>query len=217
MHSSELQHQQSRAGWAGLFLLGISLLLAAGTANAGEVMFSGSGTWGPNAPVSDWSAPSGSWSLSFTLPNPVSVYDGGMNDLVATSILGFSYSFNGNGVNILPADIIFFLLADAGGFEVDFTAGGSDSTLGFACSTATPCSFDVFGGQFYTGGLPSITLVPSYASAVDFDYMASILAGQFDPSGTGSVSNMTVSAVPEPATLSMLAISALGMLGWRRK
>lgn len=217
MHSTESQPQPNRSWWLTLFVLSASLLVAAGPARAGEVMFSGSGTWGANAPLSNWSAPGRNWSMSFMLPNPVAVIDGGMNDLVATSILSFSYSFNGSAVNIPPADIIFFPLADAGGFEVDFTAAGGDSTLGYACSPAMPCSFDVFGDQFYTGGLLSITLVPGNASAVDFDYMASVIAGQFDPTGTGSVSKMTVSPVPEPTTLSLLAISAAGMLARRRR
>ena len=197
--------------------LALALLLATPDAKSGEAQFSASGTWGPNAPVSNWSAPGGTWSFSFVLPNPTAVFDGGMNDLVTTSILNFSYSLNGSAVNIPAADVIFFPLADAGGFDIDFIAGGSDTTNGIACSAAMPCSFDVFGDQFYTDGLPLITLQPGAATAVDFDYTASIIAGQFDPTGTGSVSGLSVTSVPEPATLSMLAIGTLGALARRRR
>jgi len=159
-----------------LVLLAIALLFTTPNAVAGEAQFSASGSWGPNAPVTDWSAPGGTWAFSFVLPNPTTVFDGGMNDLVTTSIASYSYSFNGSPVNIPAADVIFFPLADAGGFEIDFIAGGSDTTNGFACSPSMPCSFDVFGDQFYTGGLPLITLQPAAATAVDFNYTASIPA-----------------------------------------
>jgi hypothetical protein len=200
-----------------LFALCI-LTVAASSAKADGTTISGSGTWGVNAPVSDWSAPGQTWSFSLTLPNPTPVTSlNGSTELFTTDITAFSYTLNGVAVNIPAASVFFFPTDQFGGLEIDFTAGGSDTTEGFSCSVATFCSFDVFGDQLYTGDAPSITLQPGSASSVDFDYSAS--GDDMNTNGSGSVDSFSVTPVstPEPATLSLLAFGAMGLFAKRRK
>jgi PEP-CTERM motif len=194
------------------------------TTRADSTTFSGSGTWGSGAPVSNWSAPGGTWAFSFTVPNPtpVSFFDPPQNtEFITTAISNFSFSFNGAAVNIPAADVIFFPLNQFGGFEIDFTAGGMDTTNNIHCAPDAFCSFDAFGGQFYTGTVPSLTLVPGKITGVDFDYSAPLINGDLNPAGTGTVNSFTgptgSPAVPEPATVSLLALGLLGIFAKSRK
>ena len=175
-------------------------------AKADSTTISLSGVWGGAAPTTDWSAPGDSWSFSFSVPNPdpVTALNGTM-EMMTTSISDFSYTLNGISVNIAAADVIFFPSSEDGGFDIDFTAGGTDVTNGIVCSAATPCSLNVFGDQLFSGTAPNITIQPGTLTAVDFDYTGS--GDDTNPNGTG-----TVTAAPEPATLSLLALGALSLL-----
>jgi len=63
---------------------------------------------------------------------------------------------------------------------------------------------NAFGDQLFSGNAPNITIQPGTLTAVDFDYTAS--GDDTNPNGTG-----TVTAAPEPATLSLLALGALSL------
>jgi hypothetical protein len=150
----------------------------------------------------------------------VTALGGGTQDLMTTAVTNFTFSLNGSPISIAPAFLIFYPQGLFGGFEVDFTSG-TDTTNGFACTVATPCSFDVFGSQLFSGTAPLATIVTGTASAVDLDYTAS--GDTTNPNGTGTVSSFSVALstsptpTPEPATLSLLAVGALGLLAKRRK
>jgi PEP-CTERM motif-containing protein len=125
------------------------------------------------------------------------------------AISNYSYTLNGAAVTIAPADILFFISGQGGGFEIDYTSLGSD-TNGGPCVPASPCSFDAFGSQFFSGAPPEITIVPGGSlTSVDFD--------GFGTNTPNSFSVTTSVATPEPATLSLLALGALGLLAKRRK
>src|SRR5438309_10751073 len=110
-----------------------------------------------------------------------------------TDIASFAYSLNGVAVNILPSAVVFFSSSINGGFDVQFTAGGVDTTNGITCSLASVCSLNVFDAQLFTGGPTAITIQSATATAVDFDYSALLLPGDFtNLAGTGSVGTFTV-------------------------
>jgi hypothetical protein len=206
-----------------LLLLAFSVLvLGVAGSRADTVVIAGSGTWNTDAPISTWSAPGDTWSFSLTLPNPVAA-EPPMDSPLVTDIVSFSYLLDGTAVTIPPDSVTFFASDNGGGFQVNFSAGGVDTTNGFACSDPSlgPCSFDVFGDQLYTNSASDITIQSGTASSVDFDYTAPPLPdGSVNPAGTGSVTSFTVTdipSVPEPATLSMLAFGALGLVAKRRK
>jgi hypothetical protein len=121
---------------------------------------------------------------------------------------------NGVAVNIAPADVVFFPSSEDGGFDIDFTAGGTDITNGIACSPSTPCSFNTFGDQLFSGTAPNIIMQSGTLTAVDFDYTAS--GDDTNPNGTGFVGTPAV-ATPEPATLSLLAVGALALFAKPRR
>jgi len=158
-----------------------------------------------------------SYSHLYRLPvTGLRFFNGDPAELVTTAISNFSYFLNGAAVNIPPANIIFFTAAEGGGFQIQFTAGGFDTTQGFNCADSF-CEFDAFGDQLFTGSAPFITLTAGTISPVDFDQQAA--QGGADGSlGTGTTTSFTgPTATPEPATLSLLALGALGVLAKARK
>ena len=200
---------------AGIMLGLLTVTLGASAAKADSVTLSGSGVWASLAPTTSWSAPGEAWSFSLSLPNPTPAIALNADEMLTTAISDFSYTLSGAAVNIPPADVIFFSIGEFGGFQIDFTAGGTHAN-GDACSVASPCSFDVFGDQLFSGNPPNITIQPGLASTVDFDYSASV--DVTNPDGTGPVGTFTVvTSTPEPATLSLLALGALGLFAKRRK
>jgi hypothetical protein len=192
-------------GVTGVILSLFVMSLTTPGAKADSATISQSGVWGSAAPTTNWSAPGDTWTFSFTVPNPDSVTAlNGTMEMMTTAFSDFSYTLNGVAVNIAPADVIFFPSSEDGGFDIDFTAGGTDTTNGIVCSPSTPCSFNTFGDQFFSGNAPNITIQSGSLSAVDFDYTAS--GDDTNPNGTG-----TVTTAPEPATLSLLALGALAL------
>jgi PEP-CTERM motif len=200
-------------------MLGLFVLtLGAAGAQADTATIAGTGVWGSSAPTSDWSAPGQTWSFSLTLPNPASATSlNGTTEMLVTEISSFSYTLGGLAVNIQPSGVVFFPSNEDGGLDIEFTAAGMDVTNGIACSSTSVCSFNVFGSLLFSGNAPTITIQSGLATAVDFDYTAS--GDVTNPSGTGPVSTFTVTPIstPEPATVSLLALGALGLLAKRRK
>lgn len=202
-------------------MLGLAALGAVG-ARADSATISGTGVWGSGAATSTWSAPGETWSFSLTLPNPVSATDlaNDGTEMSVTDITSFSFSLAGVAVNIAPSAVVFFSSSFNGGFDVQFTAGGVDTTNGITCSLASVCSLNVFGDQLFTAGIPpAITIQSGTATNIDFNYTGSNGKDETDPTGTGSVETFTVTptVTPEPATLSLLALGALGLFVKRGK
>jgi hypothetical protein len=193
------------------------LLMAFGAvgAKADSATITASGVWGSGAPTSDWSAAGGTWSMSLTLPNPVNATAlNGTMEMSVSDITSFTFSLNGTPVNIAPDDIVFFPASEDGGFDIQFTAAGTDVTNGFSCSASSVCSLNFFGDTLFSGNAPTITILPGSVGTIDFDYTAS--GDVTNPAGTGTVNTFTV-ATPEPATLSLLAVGAVGLFLKRRK
>lgn len=215
----KLANRSSCLQVSSLFVALVILSFGAAAAKADSTTISGSGTWGSGAPITSWSAPNDTWSFSFTLPNPtpVTFFNGDSNELITTAISNFSYTLSGSLVNIPPANIIFFTAAEGGGFQIQFTAGGFDTTQNFACSVVSFCEFDAFGDQLFTGTAPFITLTAGKILPVDFDQQGT--QGSTNGGGaTGTTTSFTgPKATPEPTTLSLLALGALGILVKTRK
>lgn len=202
--------------WLVAVILG-SMALAVPGASADSATLSGSGVWGSGAPTSNWSAPGDAWSFSLTISNPAAATAlNGTSEMLVTDISGFTFALNGVPVNIAPSDVIFFPLSEDGGFDIDFTAAGMDTTNGITCSASSACSLNFFGDVLFSGSAPSITILPGSVGTVDFDYTAS--GDDTNPNGTGTVGafSVTTTQTPEPATISLLAFGALGLFIKRR-
>jgi hypothetical protein len=198
-------------------MLGL-IALRAVNAQADSATITATGVWGSGAPISDWSAPGDTWSLSLTLANPASAIAFNVSsEMQVTAIGSFSYALNGSPVNIAPSDVIFFPSYEFGGFDVDFTTAGIDTTNGITCSSTSVCSLNLFGDLLFSGTAPQITLHSGSVSTVDFDYTAS--GDDTNPAGTGVVSSFSVTptATPEPATISLLALGALSLFLKRQR
>ena len=103
--------------------------------------------------------------------------------------------------------------ASAGGHT-----GGSGTTLCTIVLDLTPGGgyngSDNFGTATYYDGTTATPSTGSYTftSAIDF-----VAIGMTDWVGTGTVADLTLTQVPEPATMSLIAIGGLGVLLKRRR
>jgi PEP-CTERM motif len=145
---------------------------------------SGSGTWSSDAPTTNFSAPGGTWSFSFVLPNPVtdaSPDDGGFDTFQFSD---FTFFLNGNPVSDTLQVVTFFPSSELGLFDLGFP----DITVSF------------FGGQAF-GGTP-----PPIMTLVDGVFSADAALNDLTPAfGSGKITISSATA-PEPATLTLLGL-----------
>ncbi len=92
----------------------LAMLSISTAANAAQAVIFGSGTFSDAAPSTATTAPNGTWSFSFNLPNPIAsnpVYE----------VTNFSYLLNGTPIAIGLSNVKFFNADDGGLFDLNFT------------------------------------------------------------------------------------------------
>src|SRR5690242_12129025 len=129
-----------------ILLIIISASIVQSVAHAGVATVSGSGTWGPDAPTSLYTAPGESWSFSFDLPDPL--------DADPTSMAtDFRYFLGGSAVSTTLDSVEFFPAAQGGLFDLNFADGNS---------------LNLYGAPAYSG--PGLSLIPGvYSSNIDIN------------------------------------------------
>ncbi|WZO99615.1 PEP-CTERM sorting domain-containing protein [Isosphaeraceae bacterium EP7] len=163
------------------------MLFAQTAARADLVTISGSGTWGADAPVSDYSAPGSLWSFSFDVPDPLDANP-------TSTAFNFQYFLDGSLVNTTLSSVEFFPLEPGGLFDLNFDDG---NTLNF------------YGDQVYTD--PGLSLIPgTYAAIIDINSFAGLPNG----SGSGTVTIATT-VVPEPSSIVSGGLGLLALAFWR--
>ncbi len=91
-------------------------------ASAGSIEISGSGTWDPDAPLSAWSTPNGTWSFSLVAPDPLP----GTTDQFGDYTSGVAYAaylLGGSAVNDTIIGLTYYTTFFGGGFDIDFASG----------------------------------------------------------------------------------------------
>ena len=181
-----------------------SLVLAGTLTVASSGVFASSGI-----PTTTWSAPSDTWSFSFSiLDTPVvSNADSVGFDIPIT---GFSYLLNG-GLTPTPARIRFFVLAGGGLFQINFV-DTSTPPDGFP---GTGFVFDGPQAFLNTTANPSIP-VAAYTPTGVFFYSGGTVASQGNVTNTGVNITSSGSGVPEPGTCAIVA-AACCLFGWMRR
>jgi hypothetical protein len=176
------------------------VLLFASVGSASPLLVQESGVWGSSAPSTTWSAPGESWSYSFLIdsnPTPSTYLPG---DNFVAPFNNFNYFLNGVPVATTPDTIEWYSTNNEGGL-INIYFGGI-------------LTFKVYGAQAYSGSEDSPTILPGVYPLAGGSVFLS--AGNTDQPITG---NLTITAVPEPATIGMMlmGVAALAGLRFRRR
>ena len=172
-----------------LFSIVTWALITQSVAHAGTLMVSGSGTWGPDAPTSTYTAPGDTWSFSFDVPNPL--------DANPTSMAtNFQYVLNGSPVSTTLSSVEFFASPDGGLFDVNFTDGNS---------------LNLYGAQVFSTS--DLSLIPGvYSANIDINSFVGPPAGI----GSGTVTIVPEPSSIVSAGLGLLAVAGLAFrTAWR--
>jgi hypothetical protein len=168
----------------------VLIATSAATARGGEVTISGSGSWGPNAPVSAYSAPNASWSFSVDVVNPVDGFP-------TTSISNAVYDLNGVPVAPAMTSIFFYSAAEGGGIDLNFADNNTVS--------------------LYTSN--GISVIDSNGGFIFGTYNIQIAMNDGDAAGVGSVVIGAAVPEPSTLvslSAGLLCVSAAGIRSRRR-
>jgi hypothetical protein len=167
----------------------------ASVGSASPLLVQESGVWGISAPVTTWSAPNESWSYSFVIdssPTPSSYL---LGDNFIAPFNNFNYLLNGVPVTTTPDAIEWYSTNGEGGL-INVYFGG--------------ITFKVYGAQAYSGPESSPAILPGVYPLGSGSVFQS--AGNTDQPLTG---NLTITAVPEPATIGMMLMGVAALTGLR--
>ena len=181
-----------------IFFLAIS-------ASASSLVISATGTFSGSAPVSTFSQPDGSWSLSFDIASDPPATNVSIGNGFDASYSDFVFSVNGSLVTTPVSDIRFFNSAINGLFSICFTT---------ACpGNGIPRNAIVFeGAQAYSGSETSPTILPGV-----YDTSLAGVVVNNNPVVFAYESSVSISAsAPEPSTIVLLGTGLLVVVLARR-
>lgn len=192
-----------------LLAVAAAALLATGSAQAAEVMFTGSGTYTSTADSSPVSAANETWSFSFIVDNPMPVSVSSSGSLVSsTDVSSFNFDLNGSPVDQNQSDpgsdpmssIVFYTVAEGSGFDINFNDGTTFSTY-------DTIDFGSDGNVTSPSGPTSVD--------VDIDYDTILNGAALQGSGNVSISDVVTTApggVPEPQSWALMIVG-VGLAG----
>ena len=170
-------------------LLPVALSVLAGSASASLVTITANGTFSSNAPTTGLSKANEAYALTFEVTSPTTAQGNS-----TASVFDAVYKLNGVQVGTVSA-VEFYPTSLDGLFDVTITGAGSTTLL------------DFYGPQIYgTGG---VLLTGNYTGVVDE-------GNAHEAAGIGSA-KLTVSTVPEPATLAVVGTALAALAFVRRK
>jgi hypothetical protein len=178
------------------YLGSVLWLLIPIAAHAALLEVSESGTWGPGAPTTTWSAPNTTWQYLYFVQSNPSVSNVAAGTSFSPAFTGFSYTLGGSPVATTPTGITFFNSNLGGLMNIDFSGG----------------VFGIEGGQAYSGSesAPTILTGTYPISGADF------VSGENSQPFTGDVIIADANTAPEPSTFSLTLIAAIfGTAFWR--
>lgn len=189
-----------------------AVAMLAAPAFAATYQVSLSGQFDAGAPLTPFSRPGATWSMSFDIdsnPQPLSGLPGTPTDGLSTTVPFSNSDYRLNGVSGLqPTYLVLYSVAAQGGISLFFSDVFSTSPIVYE-------ALETFGAQIYSGpeSSPKIEL-GSYASYLaDSPYSVQVVTGGLIY-GQGDT---TISVVPEPATGMMWLAGCLAVGAARRR
>ena len=192
----------------GLAIAALACSAAAAPALADPYRFSASGVFDALAPASAFSAPSGTWSVSFLFnANPPQFPDPGFSFTVNFSDVDIRV--NGAQIGLAPSLIGFYNASNSGGVDVFFadTANGANV-------------IEFYGPQTYTGTESAPTIVPGVYTTFSTGPTVTGFSVVVDGVRTNQgATDFTITAIPLPPTLllGMAGFALLAGAGMRRR
>jgi hypothetical protein len=185
-----------------ILVLAFSVLVgAAQIAVAGPLLVAAAGTYASLTPVSFFTAPLETWSLSFLIDSNPTSSSSSFGDFFTPAFSDFTYSLNGSPVAITPNQIMFRSVPANTPFILSFAVCWNTTCPG---GTTEGMAFDT--SQLYTGSEFSPMIVPGVYATSEFfiDHGSSYL----EPN-----TSLIIANAPEPSALLLSAIGLVALAG----
>jgi hypothetical protein len=157
-------------------------------------------------PITAWSAPGDSWTLSFNTSSTPAVFSDIPGEFFSFFPTNVIYTLNGSTVSGLYS--VYF---DNAAVSPGSLGGGF--SLCFGDATCDGGKYLAAGAQYYTGPESAPTINTIAGSIYTEGSFGTTVLAENDPNGTITIS--TVSSVPEPSTL-VLAFGGAALLALKR-
>jgi hypothetical protein len=163
------------------------------------LIVSATGTYDQFTPSSFFTAPNGTWSLSFVTESNPPLSNASPGAFFSPVFSSFTYSLNGASLAITPDDISFWNVPGNQPFILSLSVCWNSLCAG---GTSDGIAFDT--NQLYTGSELSPTIVPGVYHTSEFF----IVHGS---SYTEPNTTLTIAATPEPSVLLLTAVGLFAL------